>query len=187
MDVWIEIEPALGTASKEVKLLVVPFEKYCNNDDIYRNCPSNSVGCFRSEFFCDSFVKCDVMTMKEQSTLCHQKGVSSLFLPLPVMIIIYVLGIIVTIIVLRGIIKLSFSIYEKKQNRVHAGRLEIGATADDYEITGTHSNPEFEITGTHSNPPAYDDVVEMILLLIIHKYAEITFLFWKQFVKPRNF
>merc|ERR1719318_1110791 len=146
MDVWIEIAPALGTASKEVKVIVVPFEKSCNkDDDIYRHCPSNSVSCFRRELFCDKIVKCDVMTMKEQSTLCHQKRVFSWFLSLPVLIIIYVLGIIVTIFVLSGIIKICFSIYQKRQNR------GIGRTADEFQISGTYSNSELEISGTYSN------------------------------------
>ena len=181
MDVWLELGPTFGIEEKEVNLLVVPFDKHCNKeDDFYRNCPSNNIGCFKRELFCDRILKCDIMNMEEQSRSCNMQV---WFLPIPAIIIIVAISIIGTIFIGSGIIKLGLCIFKKKTNSLNGVSLEIGEPPhvqdfeipsihpnNHFEIPSIHANPQveipimhpvhgFEISATHSNPPSYEEVM----------------------------
>ena len=100
MDIWLQLAPALNGQVKEVKLVVVPFRKSCDeeDDDYYKVCPGTR-RCFKRQFFCSGIVKCDVFTEEERSKFCIKKTEHGGFMYLPVIIIVIVVLIITTTLI----------------------------------------------------------------------------------------
>jgi len=100
MDIWLGLSPATNNQVKEVKLVVVPFRKSCDEDDedYYKRCP-NTRRCFKRQFFCSGLVKCDVFDAEEINRYCVKKTESGGFMYLPVIIIVIVVLIITTTLI----------------------------------------------------------------------------------------
>jgi len=104
MDIWLELEPAHNNQNKEVKLVVAPFRKACDDEDedYYKRCPGTD-RCFRRQYFCDNIVKCAVLTADERNRFCVKNTDSGGFMYLPVIIIVIVVLIITAALIGFGI------------------------------------------------------------------------------------
>jgi len=100
MDIWLQLAPARNNQVKEVKLVVVPFRKSCNeeDDDYYKMCPGTK-RCFKRQFFCSGVVKCSVFSAEEVNRFCVKKTEPGGFMYLPVIIIVIVVLIITTTLI----------------------------------------------------------------------------------------
>ena len=167
MDIWISVRPPQsGQESKELKLIVTPFKKFCNSEDnYYRKCPGTN-RCIREELFCDGIVNCDGQPKDEEEETCSSLGSVDVFPSIPIIIIIVVSGIV-------GLMMIIFLV-TRLRNKLRAGRAEPGPEVErralrDLSPTAPSTSVEVGVGAPPLssqpslplpyNPPSYSEVM----------------------------
>eukprot|EP00092_Neocalanus_flemingeri_P009441 GFUD01010158.1.p1 GENE.GFUD01010158.1~~GFUD01010158.1.p1 ORF type:complete len:312 (-),score=96.17 GFUD01010158.1:151-1086(-) len=155
MDIWLELQPAQNNQIKEVKLVVAPFRKSCNEEDgeYYKQCPGTS-RCFRRELFSAGIVKCAVKTVEESS--------SGHFISLPLIIILIV---VITIIATLVRFRIEMLLSNSENNNTQ--------TLENLKFRNSTNPTACYPPSNQENPPSYDEVVMMEYMENPPKYSEL--------------
>eukprot|EP00092_Neocalanus_flemingeri_P077243 GFUD01095883.1.p1 GENE.GFUD01095883.1~~GFUD01095883.1.p1 ORF type:complete len:357 (-),score=98.16 GFUD01095883.1:116-1186(-) len=191
MDIWLELQPAQNNQIKEVKLVVTPFRKSCNEEDeeYYKLCPGTR-RCFKKHFFCAGIVKCAVLTADEINRFCVKEAGG--FLYFPVIIILIVVLIITTTLIGFGIkiflshlndddiqslqtVPLRNSINPRTRNSgsVQSVTSLLTPERDQRRPTSQEVPLDLHPPDLPSHPPSYDEVVGIGYKDDPPKYSEI--------------
>jgi len=194
MDIWLQLQPAAKDKRKEVKLVVVPFRKSCDEDDeeYYKRCPRTG-RCFRRQYFCSGLVKCDILSEEEEKKFCAKKNENSGIPYLPLIIIGILVLIILTIFIGFAIkmliihFKRDFesperstcrnSISPRNDERSPAAQAVTSLLTPEREQRRPTSQEiplELHPLELPAHPPSYDEVVGIGYKDDPPKYSEIT-------------
>ena len=167
MDIWISVRPPkYGQESKELKLIVTPFKKFCRPEDSsYRKCPGTN-RCIRQELFCDGIVNCDGQPKDEQEDSCLNSSLGNVdvFPSIPVIILIVVSGIVGLMLIIFLVTWLSHKLRggrpEPGQEVERRALRELSPSSSSRGVEAPPLPPSSQPSAPLPyNPPSYSEVM----------------------------